>query len=245
MLFRNLGVFGRKRAGLGSFSPVSISGLQLWLDADDSSTIIKDGSDFVSKWTDKSINAYEFNQLTGSAQPKYISSGFGTESKPHLLFDGVNDLLRTTANVIDLTTDFTIFAVHQSDAATTDGMVFSTVGGSAGIFYRYVNNTQMRIFIQASNSFTTGLNQNITMLSTMLLDRAANETDNSINTTDYPTDPVSTVTTHQNFLTIGANGSGSSPMEGKITEIIYYNSKLSIGDQSLVKDYLNSKYGIY
>jgi hypothetical protein len=47
--------------------------LQLWLDANDESTITKDGSNYVSRWNDKSGNDFVVVQSTGSRQPQYDS----------------------------------------------------------------------------------------------------------------------------------------------------------------------------
>jgi hypothetical protein len=44
-------------------SPSDFNGLQLWLDASDSSTITKDGSNKVSAWNDKSVNEFNLSQV--------------------------------------------------------------------------------------------------------------------------------------------------------------------------------------
>jgi hypothetical protein len=44
---------------LSGFNPKSVQGLQLWLDASDSTTITKDAYANISQWNDKSSNAYQ------------------------------------------------------------------------------------------------------------------------------------------------------------------------------------------
>lgn len=52
------------------FNPKSVEGLQLWLDASDTTTITQDGSTNVSQWRDKSINGYTAVQNTGQSRGK-------------------------------------------------------------------------------------------------------------------------------------------------------------------------------
>ena len=51
------------------------TGLQLWIDAALPGTITKDGSNKVSVWKDKTINARNFTQGTSAQQPTYLATG--------------------------------------------------------------------------------------------------------------------------------------------------------------------------
>jgi hypothetical protein len=55
---------------VSGFNPKSVQGLQLWLDASDTTTITQDGSANVSQWRDKSINGYQAVQNTGQGRNK-------------------------------------------------------------------------------------------------------------------------------------------------------------------------------
>lgn len=55
------------------FAPTQIPGCGLWLDAADSSTVIRSGSS-VSQWNDKSGNGYNATQISSSNQPTYSGS---------------------------------------------------------------------------------------------------------------------------------------------------------------------------
>jgi hypothetical protein len=55
---------------ISGFNPKSVDGLQLWLDASDTTTITQDGSTNVSQWRDKSINGYQAVQNTGQGRDK-------------------------------------------------------------------------------------------------------------------------------------------------------------------------------
>ena len=71
-----------------AFSPTDISGLQLWLDANDSETITLNGST-VSQWDDKSGNDYHVTQSTASYQPTYSTAQLN--GKNVVTFDGIDD----------------------------------------------------------------------------------------------------------------------------------------------------------
>ena len=56
------------------FSPSELTNLSYWLDAQDSSTIAKDGSNKVEKWADKSGNDKNATRSNTSNQPTYVAS---------------------------------------------------------------------------------------------------------------------------------------------------------------------------
>jgi hypothetical protein len=72
---------------VSSFGPLDLPNLKVWLDANDLSTITKDGSNAVSSWADKSGNGYDVIQGTTTQQPIYNINGFGTASKPYISFN--------------------------------------------------------------------------------------------------------------------------------------------------------------
>ena len=70
-----------------SVSPLDLAGLQLWLDATDSSTVtVATG---VSQWDDKSGNNYNATQGTATEQPAYTTG-------VQVTLDGVNDNMNVT-----------------------------------------------------------------------------------------------------------------------------------------------------
>lgn len=71
-----------------------ISGYELWLDSSDASTFTYSSGSVVSTWTDKSANAYAFQQTTSANAP--VRNGT-QNSKSTVVFDGSNDFLVSTA----------------------------------------------------------------------------------------------------------------------------------------------------
>jgi hypothetical protein len=102
------------------FNPKSISGLALWLDASDVSTITLNGSN-VSQWRDKSgAAAPAAAQSTAASQPAYNSSG--VNGRGSIDFDSTESLVfgSSTAsfNYLHNSTGATIFCVWKPDATS-------------------------------------------------------------------------------------------------------------------------------
>ena len=104
-----------------NFTPRSISGLALWLDASESSALFQnsDGtvpatasSDPVGYWADKSGNGRHLTQAISGSRPSLLPTGIS--SKPCLNFDGTDDnIWRQPGLTSD---DLSILVVHQSNA---------------------------------------------------------------------------------------------------------------------------------
>jgi len=61
------------RFGSSGFSPLELNP-EVWLDVNDSSTVTKDGSDYISQLDDKSGNGNNYTQPTGSLQPLWSAT---------------------------------------------------------------------------------------------------------------------------------------------------------------------------
>jgi len=120
--WRHRRVVAMQAGGGSAFSPASIPGLQLWLDA--SQIVGLNDGDAVTTWNDASGNGRNATQATASKKPIYKTNIYAT--KPALLFDGVDDVLGFT-NYLPGNT-FTMVAVFS-------GTVIFPVGGSANFWF--------------------------------------------------------------------------------------------------------------
>jgi hypothetical protein len=122
------------------FSPV------LWLDANDSSTVIQ-SSGAVSTWQDKSGNNYHFTQDSDtSRRPLYSATSLN--GMPAITFDGSNDYLSISSRLgFSANPDISVFAVTSfiSNIAT-DNRIFqlgnnahslAVAGGSGSWSWRF------------------------------------------------------------------------------------------------------------
>lgn len=107
------------------FSPDSISGLVLWLDAYQFASVAAATAE--ASWDDKSVYDRDVAQATGANQPTVQYDGTG---RPYLLFDGSNDQMATTWNLFTAPNTIFVVAACVAQDATTRGII--QVGGTGG-----------------------------------------------------------------------------------------------------------------
>jgi hypothetical protein len=113
---RLLRPLARKKA---PFSPLSLSGLQLWLDATDSSSITLNSGN-VSQWADKSPQGNNATQATAINQPAYATAS--VHGLAAVEFDGTDDFMDVTVPGIgELSTGFFAWVIEPIAEGNTDG----------------------------------------------------------------------------------------------------------------------------
>jgi hypothetical protein len=145
------------------FSPKSISGLYLWLDGSDSSSVTLNSGN-VSQWRDLSGGGRHFSQATSGAQPAYTSAG--QNGKNCLTFDGsrrlVSDLAASNwAFLHDGVQPYSFWAVWRA-ASGAIRTIFSTGNSSQNVRSFYVwhdfgtlaaNNVRSEVTTSAAGNF--------------------------------------------------------------------------------------------
>lgn len=76
-----------------------VAGMNCWLDANDSFTIVKDGSDFVSEWGSPDPALPIMSQATGANQPKWISTGAFGAAFPYIRFNDADNVRKMVSDV--------------------------------------------------------------------------------------------------------------------------------------------------
>lgn len=135
-----------KRAA-SAFDPKSISGLKLWLDATDATTITLNGSS-VSEWRDKSGNAFHFSQATANNQPSYTGQING---KAAIAFDGTNDGLDRTGVTNSTVADETgacAFVVYEISGTDTQYAALKTWNAGSG--HERFNSTSFHCYFRTT-----------------------------------------------------------------------------------------------
>jgi len=223
------------------FNPKSISGLALWLDAADSSTITFGTG--VSQWRDKSTNGSLWTQSTGNNQPATGTQAMNGRNV--LVFDGVNDTLTNAAPFASTAAPWTVFFVQRIVSTTNFGHSYSADGGSGFAFRQNATTGQPQIQASAGVTTTTygssavGVNQVHAMLFPASGSITAFLNGSSLSITgDFTISPTMT-----NTHTIGGR---SASLYGNvwIAEIIFYNALLSVSQRSIVERALGRKWGI-
>jgi len=112
-----------RQAAAQSYYPGGLgnSNLVLWLNAGQSSSITKNGSNQVSQWSDLSGHSYNFTQATSSNKPVYSATG-GPNSRPALSFTSTSSQylsLATLPNTISFASGISTFGQVSFNASQT------------------------------------------------------------------------------------------------------------------------------
>jgi hypothetical protein len=232
--------------GGGTFDPTSIAGLELWLDASDSSTLFDatsggslpgDGGN-VKRWEDKSGNG---RHATEATNPPIRSVGL-ENGLDALVFDNTNDFLATAA--FNTSDEMTFFLVTKPGAAPPDYARLVEQGGNNGWNIHTWGATYTTHGIHTGSptglAFSTA-RQLITIYATGSPTR----------TTSIARDGGSDVTsTSTNFPSaslaffVNRFGGGGFHHGQNACEMLLYNSALGTPDREAVEAYLMTKWGI-
>jgi len=227
------------------FDPTQISGCQLWLDANDASTVT--GTTTVTNVRDKSTNAY--NLVPGSGTTSYANNAI-TINSSYLYATGAVDLTTFTFFIVakNIGTSYNqpFFGALPNIAASTfdstDGFGwYMDNGNSTRFFGRYINNTGQWI-TTSINTLNIGLYA-VTGTSGGVYTQWNNGTLGNTVTSSSRT------STGRGF-TVGGEwyGPGSAyytyTNSGSIYEVVVYNTVLSTAQRQQVEGYLAQKWGL-
>jgi hypothetical protein len=258
-------------SSLLKYRPLATSGLQLWLDASDASTlydattggalVAADGG--VARWEDKSGNGRHFTQPTAGSRPARktaIQSG-----KDVLRFDGSADFLERTGTLIGTgAAPVTVFAVVAFDTFSGSPEIIeignkprSAPENTSGYQFIVLNGAQMYCSNIGGNNERYTANNTLSAttwyaLSYVVSGAAFSATEpkffkngSSQASTQGTGTSTPNVTASQNAA-IGANLSSlrAQYLDGDIGELIIYNVALNDSDREAVENYLMAKWGI-
>ena len=222
------------------FSPSSISGLAVWLDASDVNTITQDSASNITQWSDKSGNAKNAvsNSVSGWARPKYVSTG---ATKYVSLVPG--QALHIPS--FPYTTSWSVFSCMCN--VTLGNRWYISPYSDASIVLMGMNQGSSKIFpgllpsapadITGSHiEYTSAQNTNGTGNYVWYRDgvqKAINSAGNGIAATTVR-------------MGIGANGASGFDIDGTYYpfEILIFNSYLGDTDRQNVEGYLAQKWGL-
>ena len=221
--------------------PTTVAGLNAWFKAD-AITGLVDG-DPVATWPESQSAA---NATQGTAAKKPVYKTAQVNSLPAVRFDGVDDVMTSTAS--SSLTATTVFVVAKVTAATV-GRALRGAGNDGGLEFR-INATDFQQVVRQNVADVSS------STSTVTEDAWQSWTTSFANASTYAFYAGGTANgtgTHAVTLTaaqttaLGAGltgGAGFDFMVGDIAEIIVYDSVLSAGDRATVHTYIQDKYGI-
>ena len=253
-------------AGFGgaAFVPTDISGLVLWHDPTDITTLWTDSGrsvqvasdgDVIGAMDDKSAGGDHAIQATAAAKPLYKTGIIN--SLPVARFDGTDDGMQTTAVDLSGTTGATVFIIINSSTTDATDMVLEqgastaasdgfwmVVGNNAGGAGNRTNGTladNSGQLLVADDTWNDG-NDNIILFKGDSTGTSAvylnGGTADNTDTTNYGN--------HTNkVFNIGARDDAASLFyAGDMGELLIYNTALSTADLNTVGNYLADKWGM-
>ena len=222
------------------FSPSSISGLAVWLDASDVNTITQDSASNITQWSDKSGNAKNAvsNSVSGWARPTYVSTG---ATKYVSLVPGqalhIPSFPYTTAwSVFSCMCNVTLGARWYISPYSDASIVLMGMNqGSSKIFSGLLPSAPADI-TGSHIEYTSAQNTNGTGNYVWYRDgvqKAINSAGNGVAATTVR-------------MGIGANGASGFDIGGTYYpfEILIFNSYLGTTDRQNVEGYLAQKWGL-
>lgn len=240
-------------------APTDLPGCLLWLDASDSASVIRDGSNVVSQWSDKSGNANHATEANPTNRPTYGATAFG--GLPGIDWGNGSVAARALTTPSISYGVFTVFVVVRGDASSNYVYVHESDSGSnreyihgdpnPNINIRRGGVQSMRAVVLPYTTTTGVLNRDgvrriITRryggthaTNTVRVDLATPQT-NVISGQFF--DPGTGASNGPIYL--GNRQAYDNPLRGVLAEFIVFNRYLSDGDVALVEQYLSRKWAI-
>jgi len=227
------------------FTSETISGLRLWVDAADASTITT--ATGVSVWGDKSGNGNDATQGSATAQP---ATGTTTQNGLNTLdFDGTNDMLNFPNLGLNGTSSNTIFFVTYIDSTTSgfdnplsfgsgsEGRLETSSGGGD-----VLKSVGLGIKTSDTNIWSGGVDDayNAYMLTT----NGTTVTAELNGVAEYSDTQDGNWSTGAGVYGIMSSNTPNRWTKGKVAEILIYDRALSASEIAIVNNYLKAKWGL-
>jgi hypothetical protein len=257
LLFLSSAVYGQQpmfHAHNNLFIPSVINGCRLWLDASDSSTITKDGSNKVSQWNDKSIYGNNITQSTSANQPVFLSNTLN--GLPVVSFGGSNVFMSSasgfgTNNSLSGPATMTVFYIYKKTISTNGGVFgWGLTANTLQAFGFYDDGSLSAYAYAGANNYYTSTPSTATWYLSLYKKAGA-----AVNTSSAFRNGVDVSTSGHSVSNSNINGTASfnlgrwsdyssNTLNGYIAEVIIYNRSLSTVETTQVESYLKSKWGI-
>ncbi|TQV86853.1 invasin domain 3-containing protein [Aliikangiella coralliicola] len=227
-----------------------VSDIQLWLRAD---VGITESGGSVSQWDDQSGNTNHATQGTGSVQPALISPSINFN--PGLDFDGAEPTgtFMSIADNLNIpgSGTFSMFVVYELDIVSDDNSFIGNLGSndfSFGGRNREVQRTQIdgestdfAEFLSVGIAYIGSLQRSGSNTFTTRLDAKLDGTASySVDDFDGDINSFTTMLIGDSLSTTG----GGNQMDGRLAEVIVYDTNVTSAYSQQIYSYLAIKYGI-
>ena len=232
----------------GITDPTDITGLELWLDAEqgvykDAGTTLAANNETVQQWNDQSGNGNHVSQATAGERPTLKTSGIN--SKYSVEFSASDRLFSSVINVSAPNTIFAVFNITSSD--TAGACVYDSYNNTRHNFFWDVANTNYRAAAVNVESTTQSI-LTADYISAVIYNGASSFI--GMNGADVGDGGVDLGSNSLDGISLGKLRGNPAPLAGtyslfgQIAELIVYDSALSTTDREAVETYLADKWGI-
>ena len=220
-------------------------GQRLHLDASLPATVIRDGSNFVSAWNDKSGAQRNMVQATQANKPLFLATGLGGLGA--LQFDGVDDFMTFSDQTLAYIAgrSFTVFYVASKPANANTWVFGGTNTGTRTNFFAgnlAANTHRTGFYNDDQGSIVTTAAAGTTEIYTIVYDSSNNQRTVRRNRVE-----VSRAVTGGSIASMTGQAIGryvSSYGNFKIGEFLIYDRALQFAEQETVEKDLISKWSI-
>lgn len=229
-----------------SFAPTDLSGLVLWLDASNTSSLTLAGSN-VTTWADLA-GSNDGTQSDANKKPVYNATGLNSLPTVNFQF-GIDG---TTADVLEMPDFLTgltsgeIFFVLKTEndpgGGGSQGNLLNFDGITSAVYYPFVNGDTYLNFISDTRQATGNPTLALTTAHILNMQSASGNFTVNINDTEQFTTGTNTVATTATPLLGGY--SALNTFDGYISEVIMFNRVLTAPERTQIKDYLKAKWSL-
>jgi len=242
-----------------TFNPNKISGLIMWLDANDSTSLFDatsggnnvttDGGS-IARWRDKSTSQKDFKQATSGNRP--ILKIATQNGKNSVRFDSVNDFMEMDANFSGLTaaTYFIVLKIaidpptDQSKTGHPIMFINATPASGLASHYTWVDGNIYDSTLATTRKTVGNPTPNLTNFHLYNVSATSNSWTARLNKTQIFTTAVNVFSSSQKTIGRSTDSSTLYYFNGDISEIIAYDSVLSNNNRASIENYLYQKWGI-
>lgn len=225
------------------FAPPMISGMVLWLRADQGITL-GTGSQ-VATWADQSGHGNNVTQATATARPTLSASG-GPMGQPCLNFASASLQMLDRASAVVSASPWSAFVVQETSTPASEGFSFYVGGLSSSNGLGFGLNGSDRVIWYSGASI---LVDGVCPTSTWELWSAVNTGTTTTFSVNGSSQSVTNPTV-QPIAPSAATGIGGSTdtaadtWNGSIAEVILYNRALTAPEVALLNSYFSTRYGV-
>lgn len=216
------------------------------LDTSSLATFCSGTNGFVTTWYDQSGNSNDATQSTAASQPKIYdsSSGVITENgNPAIDFNGSSNDLTSPSTI---TNEFvSIFGVFKTEKSTGSQYLFGVTNETLG--------TRRASWISGTNYYSSGFSANLLIsaistntqyLGVNFFDNDLNQISGAINGSYVSPSSLTLNNLSSPIIAIGNGGTFTEYHDGKIQEVIIYDSDQS-ANRTGIETNINDYYAIY